>query len=752
MAKETRVGIEFRDTMAHYLASLVDRRDFAGAAKYYEANRDTFEAAGGAWAGSVLHHAAKAHLSLADYSAALRLARLAQNKAAEDGDSILLAEIFVTLARILRSLGQPKEMEKALRDAESIFRRNDCLEGQSRVLNLLAGHFYRQHEYKNALSYLMDAIEITRRLGDRTKLAFMMGNIGRIHTFVGDYDKAEEHLRMNIEMSSELGDWLEVTRAKIALGYVHLLAGEYERAEEMLSAAYPGTVEFDSPRDEAICLTYLGELNYRRGRLEEARGTLFKALDTAEKTEPGTTLGGRAMRHLAELYLRLGNHRTARRYLSKAAAVMQKVDDQVELGALRKVSAAVAEAEGHEDEARRLFQEAITILEATGVRAELADALVMAGRSKQYSARRRLNLLFRAEEFYAGQNLAAKQREVEKLITDVDYTQSAAVQTSRRTECAVPSETDFLTNCDDIQRFLKQLTAISRAELSLLLTGETGVGKDHMARHFHQVVRPGTPFVAINCASVPPTLLESELFGYHRGAFTGAELDKPGLFVAANGGVLLLDEIGDMPLPLQTKLLGVLESKKVTPLGSTVAIALDIKLAAATNQNLEAMVDNGEFRRDLYYRLSGWSYHLPALRDRKEDVPLLLTHFLRQCRLLDDGQQTPPELVRQFVAYDWPGNTRELYNKVKRLEVLVDQAIDKDLVQLSLIALESHVQQTNGSLFERVEQFERQLIMEALIVAGGNKSEAARLLGIHEATVRMKLKRYDISLQSGLAS
>jgi transcriptional regulator with AAA-type ATPase domain/tetratricopeptide (TPR) repeat protein len=700
----------------------------------------------------VLHHAAKAYVSLADYPSALRIARLAQNKAAEDGDSILLAEIFVTLARTLRSLGELKETEKALRDAESIFRRNDCLEGQSRVLNLLAGHFYRQHEYKNALSSLMDAIDITRSLGDQTKLAFMMGNIGRIHTFVGDYDEAEKHLNTNIEMSSELGDWLEVTRAKIALGYVHLLAGEYDRAEETLDAAYTGTVEFDSARDEAICLTYLGELRYRRGRLEEARVTLLKALDTAEKIEPGTTLGGRVMRHLAELYLRLGNHRTARRYLSKAAPIMQKADNQVELGVLQKVGAAVAAAEGRESEARKLFAEAIATLEAAGVRAELADALVAAGQSPLYLAQRRLTLLFRAEEFYAGKNLAAKRREVEKLIADVDYSGGIVIAPSSETGDAIPAEVDFLTNCEEIREFLRQLIAISRAELALLLTGETGVGKDHMARYFHQIARPGTPFVAINCASVPATLLESELFGYRRGAFTGAELDKQGLFVAANGGMLLLDEIGDMPLTLQTKLLGVLESKKVTPLGSTNVVELDIKLVAATNKPLEDMVENGEFRRDLYYRLSGWSYHIPALRERKEDIPLLLTHFLRQCRLLSDSQKPPPELVRRFLAYDWPGNTRELFNKVKRLEVMLNQASDQDLVELSRAALEADSQPTTGSLFERVEQFERQLIMEALIAAGGNKSEAARLLGIHEATVRTKLKRYDISLQSGLAS
>ncbi|MCK4462169.1 MAG: sigma 54-interacting transcriptional regulator, partial [candidate division Zixibacteria bacterium] len=548
------------------------------------------------------------------------------------------------------------------------------------------------------------------------------------------------------------GDWLEVTRAKIALGYVYLRRGEYERAAETLEAAYSGTVEFDSPRDEAICLTYMGELRYRRGRLEEARSTLQQALDTAEKIEPGTSLSGRVLRHLTELYVRLGNHRMARRYLARATTIMQKVDDQVELGALQKVAAVIAEAEGHDSEARKLYGEAIATLETAGVRAELAEAQVAAGRSRLITARRRLNMLFRAEEFYSSKNLVTRQQEVEKLINSIDYPDGASNRVAHEDSHSVTGEVDFLTNCPELQRYKEQLVAVSRADLPILLTGETGVGKDHLARYYHHVIRPGSPYVAINCASVPSTLLESELFGYTRGAFTGAEVDKQGLFVAANGGVLLLDEIGDMPLVLQTKLLGVLEGKKLVPLGSTREVELDIKLIAATNSDLEAMVEAGEFRSDLYYRLSGVCYHIPPLRQRKEDIPLLLTYFLTRCGLLQKGQKPPPELVRQFVAYDWPGNTRELYNKIKRLEVMADLVADRDLVELSRTVLSTDVASPTGSLFERVEQFERQLIMEALIAAGGNKSEAARMLGIHEATVRTKLKRYDISLESGLAN
>jgi len=159
------------------------------------------------------------------------------------------------------------------------------------------------------------------------------------------------------------------------------------------------------------------------------------------------------------------------------------------------------------------------------------------------------------------------------------------------------------------------------------------------------------------------------------------------------------------------------------------------------------MVEVGGFRRDLYYRLSGLAFCIPPLRERKEDIPILLAHFLVRCGLMQEGQKVPGELLSQFLSYSWPGNTRELYNQVRRLEVMADLVADSDLAELSRTVFDSETPSVPRTLFERVEQFERQLITEAMVAASGNKSEAARLLGIHEATVRTKLKRYGIQLQ-----
>ncbi|HVP06553.1 MAG TPA: sigma 54-interacting transcriptional regulator [Candidatus Acidoferrum sp.] len=736
---------EFCATVSHYLASLVERRDYLGAVEYFECNRLLLEAIGGSEGGAALHQAAKACLSLADYPKALRIARRAQAMVAETGDNLLLAEIFVTVGEILRNLGESREAEKALRDAESIFRRNDSLEGQSRALNQLAGLFYRQSEYRNALSVLMDAVEIARKLSDKRKLAFMMGNIGRILTFIGDFDQAEKHLKVNLELSEELADGLEAGRAYMSLGYLYLQRAEYTQASQALEEAYRRIIVTNHKRDEAMCLTYIGELQYRMNVLGESQKTLTKALAIAETIDRSGTLAGRVLRHLGELHVRQNNYRTAQRCVARALAIYERTSDKVETGALWKLKGLIAEAAGHDDEGRACLIKAIELLSESDVKFEKADALAVAGNSRLFGVRERMTYLFRAEEWYTRCRIKPRADETARQLEKLGQ------MSPNPTYSATPKSAgaDYITANESIKQFKAQLPMFGRADLSILLVGETGVGKDHLARYYHSVVRPDGPYVAINCASLPETLLESELFGYCKGAFTGADRDKPGLFVTAHRGVLLLDEIGDMPMSLQGKLLGVLQERRVIPLGGTTEVGFDVKLVAATNKDLEAMVAAGTFRRDLYYRLSGHVYRIPSLRERKEDVPLLLAYFMTKRGLLSEGQRVPAELLRQFIDYDWPGNVRELDNTVKRLEVLAGMVAEGDLVELARSIFERGGAATKGTLFDRVEEFERQLIVEALLAANGNKCEAARLLGVHEATVRMKLKRYGVNPSHG---
>ncbi|HQL23179.1 MAG TPA: sigma 54-interacting transcriptional regulator, partial [candidate division Zixibacteria bacterium] len=654
---------------AHYLEELLAARDFSGAVKYYEANRRQLETAGSALAGRILRLVARAHLALASYPTALRLARMAQAIHSEHGDTLELAETFLTVAEVLRDSGELKQAEKAFRDAESIFRRNDCAEGQSRALNLLAGLYFRQNDYRNSLTVLMEAIGLAKRLDDRKKLAYMMGNIGRIQTFLGEFAEAKKHLEINLTLSEELGQTLEAARAALSLGYVQMQEGDFAGAETTFQKAAAGLRRVESPRDQVILRTYLGELYYRSERAAEAAEMLESALAAAEAIGRETTLTGRVLRHLAEASLRVGHDRVAARYAARALAILAKTGEMVEQGAVLKVQAILAERGGRIAEARELFVKALDTLHQSGVRFEKAEALVAAGQSAAFDPRKRLTCLFRAEEYFRRGGMQRRLEEIDRLLAGTDRLRPGdAPGAAART-----SEVEFLTANEQIKRFKQQLSYVAKSDLPVLLTGETGVGKDHMARYFHAICRPDGPFVAVNCASIPETLLESELFGYAKGAFTGADRDKEGLFVTANGGVLYLDEIGDMPPTLQAKLLGVLESRRVVPVGSTKEVPLDIRLVVATNRDLQAMVERGLFRRDLYYRISGITFHLPPLRDRKEDIPLLLRHFLQNCRRLAESP-LPADVIHRFVEYAWPGNVRELKNKVKRLEVMAELA------------------------------------------------------------------------------
>ena len=730
----------------HYIESLVNRREYAAVVNYYENNRGEIEALGGARTANSFLLIARAYASLNNHTSALKIARLAQKIASEESDSNLLGEIFMSVANSLIQLGEYKEAEKAYRDAESIFRRNDNPEGQSRALNLLAGLFFKRNDYQNSMEALTEALLIARKLNDTKKISYMMGNLGRIKTFLGNFDEAIKHLRLNIELSSELKDWLEVGRAYMSLAYVEIQSGKFEDAEQNLSMAYVHIEAENSQRDKVIYLTYLGELYLRNGRLERADETLKSAQQLAEEVAPGSLLCGRVLRHQAELYVRTKSFGSASRTAARAMSIMQQIDNKVEIGALLKLKAVIADSKNDSDNCRKLFNKSFEVLGEAGVRFEKADALEAAGKCRSFSNRKRLIYLFRAEEFYNRIRNAYRLNEIGSEISQLDDSDNSEFEIQSKTESFPESIAGYLTQCSEIKRFLEQLPIIGRIDLPILLLGETGVGKDHLARYYHNLVRKGSPFIAINCASVPETLLESELFGHKRGAFTGAENDKPGLFEAANGGVLFLDEIGDMPLTLQAKLLGVLENKRLIPLGTTKEVELDVKLVAASNRDLETMVEQGKFRRDLYYRLSGMSFYIPPLRDRKEDIPILLKHFLRNSSLMEDNQTLPPEMLKEFLEYHWPGNVRELQNKVKKLEVMAQMVVEGDIVELSRSLLSGAAEVNENSLSDKVEEFERQLILEALLAARGNKSQAARMLGIHEATVRTKLKRYGISL------
>ena len=327
------------------------------------------------------------------------------------------------------------------------------------------------------------------------------------------------------------------------------------------------------------------------------------------------------------------------------------------------------------------------------------------------------------------------------------------------------TESGIVGSSKVMQEVFKTVAKVARSSITVLITGESGTGKEVIARAIHKYSdRNDKPFVAVNCAALPPNLLEAELFGYEKGAFTGAISSKKGLFEQANGGTIFLDEIGELPLPLQAKLLRVLQEKEVRPIGSEKSRKIDVRVIAATNRNLEEEVKKGTFREDLYFRLNIVKIELPPLRERKEDIVPLAYHFIK--RFSKEFKLQPKELsadaVEFLVSYHFPGNVRELENMILRAMVLSPsdfitaedlkkQAYQESpslegLIREFVLKVFSVEQKEKNNLYEIVvKAAEKAVISEVLRRCNFNQVKAARILGIHRNTLRRKIKELGIS-------
>jgi transcriptional regulator with PAS, ATPase and Fis domain len=297
-----------------------------------------------------------------------------------------------------------------------------------------------------------------------------------------------------------------------------------------------------------------------------------------------------------------------------------------------------------------------------------------------------------------------------------------------------------------MQRVYKMIEKVSQHEYPVLILGESGTGKELVARSIHfSGERKSRPFAPVDCSALVPTLIESELFGYVKGAFTGAVRAKQGLLEAAQGGTLFLDEIGDLPVDLQAKLLRVLQEREVKPVGSTERRPLDVRIIAATNRDLEAAIRNGSFRQDLYFRLNVVQIKLPPLRERKSDIPLLVTSFLDKFTDPQGPARTISEdAMRRLVAYDWPGNVRELENAIERAVALGSGPIVHVGDLPSSLQYPSSERAPEKEELLPLEELERRAILRMLRETGGDKLAAARMLGIGKTTLYRKLKQYNM--------
>lgn len=331
------------------------------------------------------------------------------------------------------------------------------------------------------------------------------------------------------------------------------------------------------------------------------------------------------------------------------------------------------------------------------------------------------------------------------------FRDNTVVEELRRELSGTFHQGDMVSRSKLMQRIFSVLPQIAESDSTVLIEGETGTGKELMAKCLHELsTRREKPFVAINCGALPDTLLESELFGYKTGAFTNAVRDKPGYFAVAEGGSILLDEIGETSQAFQVKLLRVLEEREFQPLGGITRKHADVRILAATNRDLEALVDEGTFRRDLFYRINIVRLVLPPLRQRKEDIPLLVERFIDKMNRLRGKAVTglEPAALERLMSHDYPGNIRELENIIEHAFILCSQGrIGLHHLPASLSPREAAAEATSSlSIRAQQQTTEAEIIRETLIRNAYNRLATARELGMHKSTLYRKIKRLNLAL------
>lgn len=742
----------------------------------------------GADLGNVCYLWAETLCGLGRYSEAKSRAEQAYDLFKSTSENTKVAEIQHVLGRICLELGQLTSAENYVRDAIAAHRRAGTRGGMVQCYNLIARVFFTKSEFGKAIEYLGQAKQLSEKLGEDRWAAIASGNLGTVYTFSGEWRKAEESLTPSLRYHRETADELNSCRALLSLGFLACLRRDFRKSADLLAAAHELASRGEFLRESAIYHQHAGLLARCQGDAEKAESHFVRGIEIGTRAAPEGDINNQTYRLLAELDVAQKKFDDALISCQKSLKVSKSVGERIEEGVAYKILGQIYSAKGGKRRASVYFRKSVSLLQQIGAKYELARTYLEAGRSQTFDYYRRLGFLSDAESLFrdlesryhvglvnlAVADLLMERKdypsaevflvESERLFKESkDEKELRQVRNLRRSieeaqfKSAVIAKTDgkptfdnIQTNNTEMREIVKKLEQVKDYDIGILLEGETGTGKDFLAKAIHySSVRKDKRFVPINCAAFPEHLLENELFGHKKGAYTGADKDKPGMFEVAEGGTLYLDQVEEIPMPVQVKLLRAIEEKQITRLGDTTPRKINCTVVSSTIEDLKEAAKNGKFRQDLYFRLNTLHLKIPPVRRRKEDIPHLVKHFLKQYGVKEKKTREfeKNEIIKKFVGYDWPGNVRELDNEIKRMAVLAE-AGDKDPADFLSEKLDrtpdDQVSSIEAALPLRVDEFERGIITETLKECNWNKSDAARHLGIPEGTLRSKMKKLEV--------
>ncbi|MFH2056480.1 MAG: sigma 54-interacting transcriptional regulator [bacterium] len=649
-------------------------------------------------------------------------------------------------------------MEKALEEyTESYvyFRRiRDHVSSLAPLEQIAVLQFFKGN-YMQARELGVNILERAKSL--ESKEHFLIGalNLAQTQLFKGELGEALELLRL---VRAKDPDQVFALRAKTLWGITQIHYLYQSAAESQLIETSQRYVAESATRDEVVCLEYLGLNEYYAGNYDKAKEYYDNILGRKEIT---ASARAQTLRMLTDVYVAKAQWPEANETAALAEAAITKINERIELGALDRARGLIAANTRDHDTARDYFDKSIRLLREIGARYELALSYLTCGRCNIYSRDERRYFLRQAHDLFREMEVPKRVAEVEEEIGRVgprspmrlgdrlrgdDKNSGGDIGRGRggdkpgrpltlKSPALSGNGQTVIAGSPCMRELMQTIRRLAQTDLTVLLVGETGTGKDLLAEYIHRHSgRPGE-FVTVNSAAIPNEMVEAELFGYAKGAFTSANRDKPGLFELADGGTFYLNEISCCTPEFQAKLLEVLETGMIRRLGETAKRRVDFRLIGASNQDLNRMIREERFRPDLFYRLREYQVALPPLQERREDFPALVHHFLLEAGCPQDGAALLArceQIAAQFVGRPWPGNVRMLRAELRRLWF----ACDGDLTRLQRLAA------------SRDEQSQREELIYAMRECGGNQSEAARRLGVSEGTVRNRIKRFRIVRQA----
>ena len=682
------------------------------------------------------------------YADAVSIAQKAFQAAENLQDRNLLAKVHVLLSGLYLRTGH-YEKAKAHAEAASYFAkwemRDPILERDS--YNNLGLACKNLGLWADAERNLRTALEITSDEADLTSRLRVASNLGILLRKEGKLDEAERLCTEVLDLAERCKATILKCRMKLELANISIIRRDFDACKDCLNDAQRIAEEHGYAREMIIANEIRGDLRAATGESTDALDIYMETVSKVRASYPGTDLECELLRRVAAMNLRLGRVSQARACVEKGLMLAKKLQDLYEVGIYLRILGEVSLREGLASLAMSHLRQSIETLSSLSswshelALSEFALGKAMAKCESVTSRGDALVHLLSSRRIFSSLGISLLVRQVDEIVSDMmSHTPPCVVTASslvpKPPSTADPPMTDLarygiVTADERIAGDLKQWGA---TDVRVLIEGETGVGKELLARAMHRMSRRREePFVVIDCGSLSETLAESELFGHARGAFTGAVRERVGLIESANGGTLLLDEVGELSEGLQVKLLRVLEEGSVRRVGSNEQRKIDIRVLSATTRDLWAEVEAGRFRKDLYYRLKGVLLRIPSLRERPYDIEILVDHYLDQYCTSYGVRVTLTEEARQrLLTYTWPGNVRELKNVIEALVA----------IGRSRVIQPSDLDQFLGTYTHSrlLEQAEKDAIRLALKQARGNRTKAARILGISRGTLWHRMR------------